>query len=65
MSKWANNFEPHHNIPAVDVYKISNKLHLPNTTVLSVANYLNKEEASAEQCDVFDEIVELDMTKAG
>ena len=65
LSRWANNFEPHHNIPEVGVHKIGGMLHLPNTTILSVANYLNKDEDSAEHCDVFDEIVEvdLDMTK--
>ena len=64
MGNWANNFEPHNNIPAVDSYRINSHLHLPNTTILTVANYLNKDEPEDETCSVFDEIVDLDMQTA-
>ena len=57
MTEIAKNFAPHHNIVALDYYKINGNLFLPPTTVAALANYLKDEEPQDSNCPVFKKLI--------
>lgn len=62
LSKMANVFEAHHNIVDVGIYKIGGKLNIPTTAVMNISNYLDKKEVESQFCEIFDELIDLDLT---
>ena len=59
MAKRAEVLEPHVNIVAMDVYKISSNLNLPKTSIITLMNYMDKEEPSDPNCPIAKELREM------
>jgi len=59
MARRADVLKPHVNIVAMDVYKISGNLNLPKTSIITLMNYLDKEEESDPNCPIAKELREL------
>jgi len=52
MAEMAKNFSPHHNVPALDVYKVSGNLNLMKTSAVTLSNFLSTQEESDDNCPI-------------
>ena len=52
-------FEPHNNLPALDIYRISGNLNLPKTSSIMLSNYVGKEEEENENCPIAQQLMDM------
>jgi len=56
LAKRAEVLKPHVNIVAMDNYKISGNLNMPKTSVITLMNYMHKEEPINKDCPIANEL---------
>lgn len=61
MAEIAHRFTPEHNIAELDYYKINGNLCLPDTTIATIANYLNDHEEDDPNCKVFQKLQDINL----
>ena len=52
LAEMATNFSPHHNVPALDITKVSGNLNLMKTSSVTISNYLSIKETEDRNCPI-------------
>jgi len=57
MAEKAKVFDPHYNIVDLDIFKINGNLNLPNTSLITLTNYLDKKEGEVDNCSIYSKLI--------